>query len=579
MTQRVVRLNDQAAPRPTTNPLSETSTPPEADHVGEEVDLVIVGAGLSGLATAYYYQHRFGPTARILLLDTAEHVGGMTRRIELEVDGHRLVTYGGAAALNGTRSWASHVSRRFFADLGIDLSSARPDDQDQASPFALRSSIFFDRETYGESRLVVGDWPAGNVGPSDRDQILRWVGQFPYAPEQKAAIADLWLSDRVTLGHLNPDTRRNYLERTSYRSFLRNDWGLDAGAVDLFTRRTIGIFGSPAACVPALECMRVGLPGFNAVGVDGLDRYRWLDEPEIRFPDGLATVARLALERIEPATTGGRLDAETLDSPRNKVRVRLASTVVRIQNVDDGVEVDYLRDGEVYRVRSEHCVYAGAARTLPDILPEVGDEQRHSLSRVVKPPMCYVKVALRNWRAFAELGIRDASSPGAFFYKLELDQTIVGGGQRSDPDEPAVVLLCHRPVVDPNEQDYRREAAAAQEAMFATSAEDYRDAVEDQLGRILGSTGFDPEETIAAVSVNRWPHTYSPTVNTLTDEPAAYAREMLVSRRPVGRMTIAGVDSHRFGWAQAAVDAAERAVNELPSGGPELLFDAIMSAR
>ncbi|PZS34544.1 MAG: hypothetical protein DLM59_04550 [Pseudonocardiales bacterium] len=109
--------------------------------------------------------------------------------------------------------------------------------------------------------------------------------------------------------------------------------------------------------------------------------------------------------------------------------------------------------------------------------------------------------------------------------------------------------------------------------MRLMSPEDYLREVDHQLGQILRPTGFDPDAIIATVIVNRWPHTYSPTLNTLTDDSVSYASEMLLSRQPFGRIAIASVDSHRFGWAQAAVDAVERAANELPSGGRQMRFD------
>ncbi len=107
---------------------------------------------------------------------------------------------------------------------------------------------------------------------------------------------------------------------------------------------------------------------------------------------------------------------------------------------------------------------------------------------------------------------------------------------------------------------------------MATTADDYRAAVLDQLGRMLAGTSFEAERDVAEIVVNRWPHTYSPALNTLVDDEATARGEMLAARAPVGRLAIAGVDAHRFGWAQVAIDAAERAVHELPTGAPELGF-------
>jgi len=47
---------------------------------GEEYDLVVVGAGISGLAAAYFYRQQHGPDTRILVLDNHDDFGGHARR-------------------------------------------------------------------------------------------------------------------------------------------------------------------------------------------------------------------------------------------------------------------------------------------------------------------------------------------------------------------------------------------------------------------------------------------------------------------------------------------------------------------
>ena len=53
-----------------------------ADHrpLDEHYDLVIVGAGVSGLAAARFYQKRMGLDAKILLLDNHDDFGGHAKR-------------------------------------------------------------------------------------------------------------------------------------------------------------------------------------------------------------------------------------------------------------------------------------------------------------------------------------------------------------------------------------------------------------------------------------------------------------------------------------------------------------------
>ena len=48
----------------------------------ETYDLIVVGAGLSGLAAAYFYRKQAGASARILILDNHDDFGGHAKRNE-----------------------------------------------------------------------------------------------------------------------------------------------------------------------------------------------------------------------------------------------------------------------------------------------------------------------------------------------------------------------------------------------------------------------------------------------------------------------------------------------------------------
>ena len=69
------------------------------ERATEHYDLVIVGAGLSGLAAAYEYRRAHGTDKTILILDNHDDFGGHARRNEFTVDGKKLITYGGSQTL------------------------------------------------------------------------------------------------------------------------------------------------------------------------------------------------------------------------------------------------------------------------------------------------------------------------------------------------------------------------------------------------------------------------------------------------------------------------------------------------
>ena len=70
--------------------------PSDYHELDEHYDLVVVGAGQSGLAAAWYYRKKMGPTARILLLDNHDDFGGHAKRNEFQQDGNMVLGLGGA---------------------------------------------------------------------------------------------------------------------------------------------------------------------------------------------------------------------------------------------------------------------------------------------------------------------------------------------------------------------------------------------------------------------------------------------------------------------------------------------------
>jgi len=81
---------------------------------------------------------------------------------------------------------------------------------------------------------------------------------------------------------------------------------------------------------------------------------------------------------------------------------------------------------------------------------------------------------------------------------------------------------------------------------------------------MLGPYGFDHHRDILAITVNRWPHGYAYTYDTLGDPDLPERdRPHVIGRQPWGRITIANADSAAQAYTNAAIDMAHRAVGEL----------------
>ena len=65
----------------------------------ENYDLVVVGAGISGLSAAYHYRKNH-PDAKILILDNHDDFGGHAKRNEFDVGGKTRIGYGGTETID-----------------------------------------------------------------------------------------------------------------------------------------------------------------------------------------------------------------------------------------------------------------------------------------------------------------------------------------------------------------------------------------------------------------------------------------------------------------------------------------------
>jgi spermidine dehydrogenase len=137
------------------------------------------------------------------------------------------------------------------------------------------------------------------------------------------------------------------------------------------------------------------------------------------------------------------------------------------------------------------------------------------------------------------------------------------GGYQSvrSPDEPVVVQMFrnwNKPGLPRREQN-----RAGRADMLATSFETLERETRRQLNRMLGPGGFDARRDILALTVNRWPHGYSYTYDTLADpDVPEVKRPHVLGRQPFGRISIANADAGAAAFTNAAIDQAERAVQE-----------------
>ena len=553
---------------------------PGKEPVAERYDIVIIGAGIGGLASAYYLR-KANPRLRVLILDNHDDFGGHARRNEFNVDGRFMVGYGGSESMEGPKTRWTSVARDCVAGLGVDLDRFETAFQLHLYPgLGLSSGLFFPRETYGTDRLVTGD-PVRSL-PSDVPARLHngrpaaaFVADCPVDEAQKTRLLALYTGGRDVLAGHSLAEKRKLLDSLSYRDYLERYFGLDARSLAMFDGRTLDLFASRSAAVSALWAWECEYPGFQGLGLQMPKAGVLEGDPYIyHFPDGNASLARLFVRALIPGVARGssmddivsaRFDYAHLDQPDHPVRLRLSATVVAVANSAKAIDVLYARGEKLTRVSAAHAVYAGYSAMFPYICPDLGTSQRQALANQVRAPLVYVNVAVRNWRPWVERGVHYVNNPAGFYSNLKLDYPVSLGDYRcpTRPEEPMILHLVHVPWPDGPVKDLRSAWRAGRAQVYARTFADFEGRVRDELTRIVGPGGFDADRDIAAITVNRWGHGYAYDMNTLYDNSGAAEREMKASIAPLGRIHFAGTDAAWMAYAHEAIDSAHRAAGEI----------------
>jgi spermidine dehydrogenase len=541
------------------------------ESTGETYDLVIVGAGISGLAAAYFYRKNAGTKARILLLDNHDDFGGHAKRNEFRAGNRSLISYGGTQSIENPARY-SPVAKGLLSELGIETRRFyQAYDQQLYRSMKLGTGVFFDQETFGEDRLVPGmlslPWP-------------EFLGKTPLSEAARRDIARVYTEKTDYLPGLSRAEKRARLAKVSYADFLTKIANLHPDVLPFFQSFTHDLWAVGIDAVAALDCYEagddyeIGYPGFAGMNLGRGEK----DEPYIfHFPDGNASIARMLVRSLVPDSLPGR-DMEDVVLARAQyarldgaqaVRIRLNSTVVNVRHTQASqrqVEVAYMRGGKLKSVQARHCVLACYNMMIPYLCPELPEKQKEALSYLVKAPLVYTHVAIQNWTSFQKLGIHQIMAPAGYHNFIALDFPVSLGGYRfpSRPEDPMVLFMLRTPCRPGLSQ--RDQYRAGRYELMQTPFEKFERNIRDQLARMLGGGGFDPSRDIAAITVNRWAHGYAYTPDSLADPNWPDGEQpWVLGRKKFGRIAIANSDAGASAYTDVAIDQAHRAVAELVS--------------
>ena len=557
--------------------------PARYEALNEHYDLVVVGAGMSGLAAAWFYRKKMGPDTRILLLDNHDDFGGHAKRNEFHHGGRMLLSLGGAQNLESFSSY-SEAAGSLMADIGVDRDFVDAMDAKTPENYTLAGRLEADNGVAlpgpGGHVTVGGNWNAAMFGADGYQETVRAL-PVPVA-EQDRLIA-YFGGERDFLERLSLGEKWEYVNSVSYNRFLVERVGLAEETVPILNAIILHLTGFSGWNLSVLEALGSGASGMRAMG--------WLGQMatavggalldtllEVRmFPDGNASVARLLVHGLIPGVAPdmdgpgdvaiARFDYGALDRADQATRLRLNSTVVGVREVGGArVEVDYVQQGNAMRVTADHCVLACYNSFIPYLCPEMPESQKEGLRYGVKTPFVYANVLLDNGRAYSELGAAFFQCPYDPFQWVSAAPTMTVGGYEPPrvPDDPMVVFMMHSPMTAPEGPlSGREQLRVGRHQIYATPFATYERQIRDQLQSLLGRHGFHHERDIRAITVNRIPHGYAYPYLALDDpewEEGQAPHE--IGRAQFGRISIANTDAEATALMDAAFDAAWRAVEE-----------------
>lgn len=541
-------------------------------------DLIVVGGGISGLAAAHFYRQKLGAGAKILVLDNHDDFGGHAKRNEFEVDGKKLICYGGSQSIDTPGSYSA-ASSQLLKDVGIH--TERFYDYFDRTFFErnkLERGLYFAKARYGRD-VIAPNYRTGSAA-EDRQFNSDVLQQYPLDETSRQALFGLLTAETDYLAGKSQADKVTYLRGITYKDFLLKEVGVPEPVYIMLRDGIRGWWGVGWDAQSALEAARMGLPGTLHLDLGSYDqREPERNEPYIfHFPDGNAGVARSLVRKLLPQAIPGstmedlvlaRANYAALDRAGSNTRIRLNSTAVNVQHTPDQkfVDVTYVNRGEVYRVRGKHTVLACYNDLIPYICPELPADQREAIEYSTKVPLVYMSIAVRNWRAFADAGYSSFSIPDPqMMHSIGMDFPVSMGGYHyaTDPDQPTVLHGSYVPCAPDQDLPAKEQHILGRRRLYETPFEAFEENIVGTLDGALGGKGFDPERDIAAITVNRWPHGYAYEYNEYSDPPE-YGPDKgphLLGARQMGRISIANSDASAYAFVNGAIDAAWRATNE-----------------
>ena len=487
-------------------------------------DLIIVGAGISGLTAAHVFL-RDKPGAKILVLDQHAIFGGEAKQNDFEVDGYTLTAPQGSTGIvvPFARAVESGFPSPFLKELGYPEAFTYQKVENLSQPIQVPADM----------------WTPMHIGWERADMAFYYEGKGMVKNPWRNGFAEAPISDKlkralVELELFRTPPRRDdwaqWLDTMSYKAFLKDVAKVPEDVLDDVCAYLDPVMaamgcGQGADIISAYSAYNYMMPGVNAYSRYANDGPDPTDGIYLAtFPGGNTFAAKRFLKLAKPeALSGGnglydlqysKVNWETLDRPEDNYRLRLSSTVFSV--VHEGkpgkaqtVRVTYAKDGQMNSVRGKAVICAGQQHANKRICHDISPKYREAMNAFHHAPILVLNVALRNWKFLDKMGVAAVRWFEGLGWWTSLRKNLVLDGKETqplDPDKP-VVLTQYIPFLLPG-VPFPDQCTQARLQLFSMSFADIEAQVREQFTKMFGPYGFDAGRDIAGIIANRQGHAY-----------------------------------------------------------------------
>ncbi len=548
-----------------------TSPIAAAINTSETYDLIIVGGGLSGLGAAYEFMKSSSKKAKCLILENHQIFGGAAKRNEFMVQGERLI---GPQASNafGVIDRPGIPGYDIYSELGI------PTEFEYGKLSHELKSLDFDATNFGyrlwfDSKSIGYYYAGQENGTPGRWVSDFWENKLAGTPYSEKARKDFLRWRNTTDRQYEGDDYGRWLDSMTYKDYLEKILRLDPEITRYADPVLASVVGLGCDVISAYTARQVSMPGFPEFrGHGSLKNSHWHS-----FPGGNDGFSRYFIKALIPdAIDGskgfadihnGQVRFPALDRESNKVRLRLGSSVVRVEHENSSAQeknvmVIYQRDGKLFHLKARSVVMACGSRLSRKVVSGLPVSYAEAYNQFHVSPILVANVALTNWRFLYRLGLTACKWQGGFGFGCNIRKPMNVGDYRPPlhPDKPIVLTFYvsfHQPSLAIEEQ-----GESGRKKLLGTSFAEFESLLIGQMKQLFSATGFDAGKDVAGLILNRWTYGY------VNPQPGFYfgkdgkpaARD--VTRKAFGRIAFAHAELNGHQHWVAAVDEGRRAARQ-----------------